>query len=112
MINLRIVTAKELSIGAAARWREQYSHWKDNDKFADGKTKKQNNDFLNSHDHTPENIEKVMGNKSWSHPECNACGERKDECVAVKESWDDKEILICSQCAKLINFLINGEKKS
>lgn len=110
MINLRIVTAREKSVGAAAAWRAQYTHWGEGDKFSDGTTKKETNDFFNSNPHTPENIEKIMGNKSWSHPQCKTCGEYKDECVSVKDSWDSVEILICSQCAGMINFLINGEK--
>jgi len=105
MVALRIYTAEEISVNAVDRWRKSYADWEPQRKFADGKTKKQNDDAFDQIEHTPDAIAAIMGNKSWTHPQCTFCGNYCDKVISVKDEWDDKSTEICKTCVSKISTL-------
>ncbi len=104
---MRLVTATEVAANAATRWRGQYSHWNDDDAFADGKTKREINDALNNCRHTPENIARVL-NDGWARPECVACGEHHDAVVEIMDAWGESRRSYCNACLSRALDIITG----
>lgn len=94
---MRPVTAVELAARAADRWRRQYADWTDNDQFADGTTKGATNDALNCHQHTPENIGRII-NPGWAYPVCGGCGGLFSAVIEIKDTWQEEGIHLCANC--------------
>ncbi len=92
---MRPVTATETAANAVRLWSEQYAHWDDDDRFADGTTKGQMSDALNRCAHTPEGIAKTINN-SWAYPMCGCCGEYRN---VVMEMGEHYLCLICIEAA-------------
>ena len=103
----RIITAKEISISARDRWYEAYKERPDKHKLHDGRSASEITNALTAASPTPENTAKIIGNKSWSHPQCTFCGEYEDQCVEVKDEWDDKSTLICKKCLTKMCILLD-----
>lgn len=102
---MRPLTAVETAANAGRRWREQYRHWSDNDKFADGKTKGEQNDALNRVAHTPENIAAIL-NDGWAYPICNCCDRRWPVVVEFQSQWGEETRTICGTCIDAATSII------
>lgn len=104
---MRPLTAIEVSANAATRWREQYKNWYDEDKFADGTTKASINNALNSCQHTPENVAKVI-NPGWAYPSCDCCGEYREVVVSIVRPYhEDSPIMVCEPCVKVAASILS-----
>ena len=58
-----------------------------------------------------ENIDKIIGNDSWTKIECDECGERKEILVTigVDREWDCAAASVCEECvSKAVNLLIKS----
>lgn len=104
--SMRIVSAVEVSAGAAERWRSQYRDWSRDDKFADGSTKGEHDDALNAHQHTPENISTIL-NDGWAYPQCSFCGEYRHVVVEMRAEWGDDSDRICLHCLDKASSILN-----
>lgn len=96
---MRVTTAVEVAANAAIKWREQYKDWDADDRFADGDTKGDVNDRLNSERHTPENIASIL-NEEWAYPKCSCCGESRNALVIMCDGWSDFVAAVCLPCAE------------
>lgn len=103
---MRPLTAVEFSANAARRWREQYTHWQDADRFADGKTKGEQNDALNRVAHTPGNIAAIL-NDGWAYPVCNCCERRWPVVVELQSRWGEESRTFCAPCLDAALSLID-----
>lgn len=103
---IRLKTAAELSATAPERWRSQYATWSDTDRFADGKTKKQVNDAINSSTATPQHIAAAT-NKGWAYPECALCNRYVLTAISFCPDYSDYETIICADCIGQASTIIN-----
>ena len=104
---IRPVTAAEVAATAPIRWREQYRHWNGSDTFADGSTKDDVDEALNTAAHTPENIAKAI-NAGWAYPECMCCGLRFNAVARLRAEWTDNEIDLCEPCLQSALSMLAG----
>lgn len=104
---MRLSTAIEFSANAAERWRSQYASWHDGNKFADGVTKGQVDEALDSHQHTPENIAGII-DPGWAYPQCGACGERFEAVACMTDGWSSETFSICYPCARRAADMLIG----
>jgi hypothetical protein len=102
---LRIMTAEEVSAGAAERWRAQYQHWEGDRRFADGKTKRETDDALNVTEQTPDGLKNIL-NAGWTHPRCDVCGEPAAVVAHSIGGFDDEPPACCLTCAEKIVALL------
>ncbi len=101
---LRILTAEEVSAGAAERWRDQYRHWDGDRRFHDGMTKREADDAINAAEQTPDGLKGVL-NPSWTHPSCDVCGEPATV-VAHSDDGFGNTRSCCLTCAEKIAALL------
>lgn len=45
-------------------------------------------------------VAEVIGNKSWSHLSCSACGEQVERLVSYAPVYSDNEVALCEPCLK------------
>lgn len=98
-LSMRPWTAIEFAASAVMRWREQYSDWNMFNRFGDGRTKGDVDETLDNHQHTPENIARII-NPGWAYPPCSCCGELRNVVVSMKEEWSETTLEICLPCAE------------
>jgi len=101
---MRLCSAIETAANAARRWRDQYQHWGDGDKFSDGRTKGEQSDALNRAEHTPESIARIL-NDGWAYPICNCCGRRWNVVVEMQSEWGEETRQFCLPCLDAATLL-------
>lgn len=101
---MKLITERSLIRGVAQRWREQYPL---------GRAEKFDEIYcrlaaLNAETATAEEIEKIIGNSSWTDvPSCDECGERRGCVVELGEEpdYESRTAQICLGCLhKAINL--------
>lgn len=102
---IRAVTAVEVAATAAVRFREQYSDWVNEDRFADGKTKGDVLAIFNSQQHTPENVAAALNN-GWAYPQCSCCGQYRSVAVEIGRPWGDESFILCADCISSANTIL------
>ncbi len=95
---MRIVTAKELAVTASDRWLKQYinhENWRVPMEYDSRRRTAQDIhvELLGlGFAPSPEDVTRVIGNDSWSMPQCDECHERRREVIA----YEDADI--CKSC--------------
>jgi len=95
---MKLITPSSLAREAASRWAEQYSsgRW--------GQDKIDIGDKLRSlfDSATPEKVNEIIGNKSWTSTMCNECGSVDVPVVEIGEPLD-YESATAHACLKCLN---------
>lgn len=107
---MKIITSKDLAVTAAARFKERYcvnNEWRE---YKQAKNKNALTYFkLVDLDNTitPQQVNKIIGNTSWTTSYCNCCVEQV-ECVVSFEPEDsaDESVEICLECLKKANEMV------
>jgi len=104
------LTRQDLANNVAESWRKQYEvgnfEWKSI--RHDGKTQSAEvvyNNLVKLGDKpNPDDIDKVIGNKSWTELTCDECSESVDEVVLIGRnlSYEKSEAYVCLDCLKRI----------
>jgi len=96
---MRPLTANEVAATAAARFRDQYKDWRDDDTFADGRTKQSVNDIFNSNPHTPEVVTAAL-NEGWAYPRCSCCHGYQHVAIEFADPWNSEQekFFLCLLC--------------
>ena len=112
---MRLITQKELIRNVANNWNRQYSRTDDPDKIEIYK----NLCKLDPISSTIYDVEKIIGNKSWTQLRCNECEcERKDDNLDVvvevgeEPDYDSSTATLCEKCLKNALKLFKAHSKS
>ena len=100
---MKILTVQELANTAKDRWKRQYFHsgvWKHG---VDKNTVYKNLVDLGENP-TPEQINEVIGNNSWTRLECSVCNKEVDTVVIL--SCYDSDFYICKKCLNKCSRLV------
>lgn len=111
-IRILIKTTK----GVADKWKHQYftSHgdkWYDTLKHSSLEVYQ----AILSADGDVEAVDAAIGNKGWTHPSCEICGEYVDRVAVISNgdySRDDQPANCCSKCLRDAFFALQGEYPS
>jgi len=95
---MEIVSRKLLASRVAGRWRQQYektSHWSEKENIY-------RQLLLLGTDPEPDEVDKVIGNGSWTRTTCNECNEDQQMTVMVgqRPDYDSATAWICVSCLK------------
>jgi len=105
---MKLITKQDLIDGVCLRWKIQY--------FANGEWKYGNNkeDIYNNlvslgDDKTEQDIEKVIGNNSWTRLSCDICNNDVDRVVTT--DFSEYSHYMCLNCASKAVGILLGEKE-
>jgi hypothetical protein len=102
---LRLITDVEVAASAIERWRNQYAHWTDDNRFSDGKTKGEVSAALDAGASTPDGITKTL-NAGWAHPRCDVCSQLATVVAEAGGEFGGRSISCCLSCAEHIAALL------
>ena len=107
-VALRKATGK----GVADNWHDAYytnygNQWRPG-KLTCGRTAKQVHEELSAlgDNASLDAIEEVIGNKSWSYPACDGCGDNCDSVVAIGD--ESRALSYCKTCLEEALSLFEG----
>ena len=100
---MKILTVQELANTAKDRWKRQYSYNGYWEHANDKKTVYENLVALGENP-TPEQINEVIGNNSWTRLECSECNKEVDTVVIL--SCYDSDFYICKKCLNKCSRLV------
>lgn len=96
-MGIAVISRKAICAAVPARWAEQYKR----DVYGSDKAKiTQGLKDLAPHELTPERINAVIGNTSWTENRCDVCGEDCEHLLRIGDEpdyearWQD----VCSWC--------------
>lgn len=103
---MKLITRKIKAQSAAQDWHNQYAkdnwRWHDSKSFVTGMSKKQAYEALVAlgDNPSPEDVNKVIGNTSWTDCLCNDCGKLVEEVVQLGQEpdYDSATANICFVC--------------
>lgn len=97
---MKLLTQKQLCDSILERWLSQYplSDYKSSDKHDIYKNLVSLGDNPNADD-----IDTVIGNRSWTNIWCGCCESRVNECVVF--TYYDSHLHICFDCLKVASSL-------
>lgn len=105
---MKVITQRDLILEVCTRWKEQYGdrmempHFENKRKTYDRLLK------LDLHNCTAEDVNRTIGNDSWTSLTCNECGKTTDWLVQVgEEPYDESSTAhLCKACAKQVAMLV------
>ena len=92
---MKIITRQDLANIAAKRWNEQYARDWNRSPFKEiGYT------LAALVDPTPEKVEEIIGNRSWTTLKCNECNREVETVIEVGEPMDyeSQTAHLCTKC--------------
>lgn len=97
---MKIQTWKSNAISAKDKWRHQYYDYYRNGEWLDSEKSRIYDELLALNDPTKEQVDKIVGNESWTSCECYECEEDIGMRVQVgsKPDYDSSTIWICPNC--------------
>lgn len=90
-----LITKQQLASVAKDLWNEQYSC-----RSSGGDKEVIYNNLVALGDNpSPEDVNEVIGNSSWTNIICSACGESVDSAVELgEEGYDTDHVYACKEC--------------
>lgn len=114
---MKIITRKLLAKRAANRWYMQYCNRGVWDSRMLERSKETKEDIYNKllslgDDPNPDDIDKVIGNHSWTWVYCNECDERVEGVVQLGEEpdYESNTANVCFGCLNKASMLVNEHK--
>lgn len=105
---MKLITQRDLIQGVATRWDQTYRsrYGTSEDRPFNGKTKEQISNGLHALDPntaSPDDVEKVIGNGSWTRLVCDECEKESDSVVQVGDEpeYESSTAYLCRKCAQL-----------
>lgn len=95
---MNVTTSRDLIKGVASAWRRQYQfRYKDDEQKAAIGAKL---DALDGDTATSEEVEAIIGNRSWTRQLCNECGEPSDWLLMVGQptDYESQTASLCRAC--------------
>jgi hypothetical protein len=105
--NLSVLTERDLIRGVADRWRKQYfdgrtQSWRQS--LGDSCLTYDRLAALDPESATAADVNAIVGNKTWSRPECGVCCERAIKVVVIANC--DSDAQVCPACLDLARNLL------
>ena len=99
---MKLITRKGLAAKVAARWKNNYftnGEWR----YGEGKKEIYLRLEALGLNPTPEDVNKAIGNSSWTDIRCDECGESVEEVLQMGEPLDYESVPenICKPCLTL-----------
>lgn len=93
---MKLITRQSTANDVATRWAHQYA----NGKYGQDKVDILNRLYELGDNPNPDDVDKVIGNKSWTKTECNQCGAKNVDVVEVGQEPDYESYTadICKPC--------------
>ncbi len=94
---MRIITQRNMIRGVVKRWDEQYPEksWKGTDKEQIHIQLQQ----LDLEIATADEVNKIIGNTSWTEEACDECGKAVDKVIVFgQEEYGSSSIYLCFRC--------------
>lgn len=114
---MKIITRKLLAKRAASAWHKQYCNngvWENSVPIWKQETREDIYNKLLSlgDDPNPDDIDKVIGNTSWTWVYCNECDERVGGVVQLGEDpyYESNTANVCFGCLNKASMLVNEHK--
>lgn len=101
---MKLIRAKDKWLDVPRRWRATYANMAAGSWHHAVTTKL---DALKPEDRDGELMASIIGNRSWTHQNCDVCREEKDTLLRIGEvGYDERGIEICRPCleAALVKF--------
>lgn len=107
---MKLITQRQLIQKVAARWREQYEPFKDESPLFSvrqglqvARSKKQISEELDALDGdtaTAEQVNEIIGNKSWTRQTCDECRNEVDAVLQVGQEpdYESSTAHLCKNC--------------
>jgi hypothetical protein len=95
---MRLITRQSLASQAADSWAEQYKNWG----FGEDKINIAHQLRALGENPSPEDVDNVIGNNSWTRTKCHECGAENIDVVEVGEElgYESHTANICRPCLK------------
>jgi hypothetical protein len=101
---MKLITRQILANEAARRFRATYNKpgWHDEAAWQPGQTKAQICVALESLGPTPspDDVDRIIGNGSWTREYCGCCRTQPDRWVVVDASYGENVTVLCEDCVK------------
>lgn len=103
---MKLITRVQKAHSAEKSWYDTYSQggWWGDKSFVTGRTKKETHEALIELGTTPspEDVNKIIGNTSWTDCYCHDCGKSVEEVVQLGQEpdYDSATANICFPCLK------------
>jgi len=96
---MRLITKQDLANIAKDRWKDQYCRNGSWSIYGSDKEVKYNNLVALGDDPSPDDVNKVIGNNSWTNITCSGCKESVDSVVELGEvGYDTEYVYTCKDC--------------
>ncbi|WP_372570405.1 hypothetical protein [Ruegeria jejuensis] len=104
-----IVTRKGKALGAPKRWAQRYAGYQ-----GSGSDEKQRiTEKLNGltlEERTPERIDQIIGNDTWTRVSCDLCDDSVERAAALSDGIND--LLVCESCLRAAEIALFSERKN
>jgi hypothetical protein len=103
---IEIHSSQKLAAGVSKRWRRQYGETPKNPRFAEILRQL---DALGD-EATPEQIEQIIGNKSWTREYCNLCDSEVSVWVRLGDEpdYESATVEVCPSCLRAALFVLEA----
>lgn len=102
---IKLITRRDRILKVAERWREQYCE-EDLMRWKDKRTKLDKLMSIDLSTASRKQIDKIIGNGSWTEIGCYQCDNDVDKAVEITDIYDNK-ILLCEICLTICYNLIS-----
>lgn len=109
---MRVMTRKKEAKSAARRWRAQYKKYWDTPHELNESTKEKYERLVElGTDPNPDEVDRIIGNDSWTCVRCRECDKRVEKAVMVGKRLDDEYpmVCVCMGCLKAAVALMKEE---
>ena len=95
-----LITRNLLAASAADRWEKQYPRTLDNIKYSSDKVHILGQLYDLGKQPTPEQVDEIIGNSTWTKESCDQCGDEIGPWVQLGEEldYDSQTAVICVHC--------------
>lgn len=95
-MTMKVLLRSEICQRAPERWAQQYRNTSDEHKARITERLL----ALSPQDRTPEKIDEIIGNTSWTRNVCDECGENHDLLIMIGEEpdYDARWVELCAGC--------------
>lgn len=105
---MKILDRKKLASTACERWARVY----DSGRYGEDKLLILENLKKLGKNPTPDDVDNIIGNKTWTNLLCSECGEYKEKIIIVGQepNYESSTAYLCNDCVRKAYNLINKEK--
>lgn len=94
---MSLIFLRDIINSAPERWKSQYTNYDGRDGYEKG-LKTARLEALRPDERTAENIERIIGNDTWTTLKCEVCNEPADALYSFIPSYADSGTSVCLAC--------------